>query len=75
MRIFLLQAEKKFNCNVETKLICEYRLPCRLSSFCVFSLLYYYYFFCQNNGEARAPPLDPPLDLPTSVITRKNSLS
>ena len=59
MRIFLLQAEKKFNCNVETKLICEYCLPCRLFFLLRFFIIYF--FFCQNKGGAGPPSLDPPL--------------
>ena len=47
MRIFLLQAEKKFNCNVETKLICEYRLPCRL-----FFLQRFFTFFFGRHGPS-----------------------
>ena len=69
MRIFLLQAEKKFNCNVETKLICEYRLPCRL----FFLLRFFIFFFCQNKeglGPPRAPPLDPSLLFTQSQLTK-----
>ena len=64
MRIFLLQAEKKFNCNVETKLICEYRLPCRLFFLLRFFIILFYFFGQHKEwgGQApRTPPLDPPL--------------
>ena len=46
--------------DVETKLICEYRLPCRLFFLLRFFIIL---FFAKIRGGRvpRAPPLDPPL--------------
>ena len=46
--------------DVETKLICEYRLPCRLFFLLRFFIIL---FFAKIRGYRvpRAPPLDPPL--------------
>ena len=46
--------------DVETKLICEYRLPCRLFFLLRFFIIL---FFAKIRGDRvpRAPPLDPPL--------------
>ena len=41
--------------DVETKLICEYCLPCRLFFLLRFFIILFIYFFCQNNGGPGPP--------------------
>jgi len=49
----------RFFWDVETKLICEYRLPCQLFFFLRFFIILFYFFY-QKKG---APTVDPPLIL------------
>ena len=53
---FFATSRKKFNCNVEAKLICEYRFPCRL----FFLLRFFIILFAFGQSKGGDPPAPSP---------------